>query len=251
MALTASSLITAAKKRTFGSKGVQKISTSLLLEELSFQDQLLTQMAAQIAPDLLVTVTSSVTFTDAGNTNGYTLSNGIHYRDFLHKDTTDDVYRPINIVARQHRHSHAKPPAGMLRTASAAGVFYPIDPLGKEWNGSDSREWFEPAEGHTMTYSYVPMPVPITALSDTLKSPQMAREVIVSSLELTILLSNAPTRQELMPQWEARTQAALSKRQGALDAYRMQLYKFVNPAGQPGGGAGEVSDEEWVTREVG
>jgi hypothetical protein len=242
MALTASSLIDSALQRTFGGTGAQKVSKAMLLSELSFQDQLIVQMLSQIAPDMLATTTGVIALTDGGNTNGYSLSAGIHYRDFVHFDG-DDKYTPVNIVQRKHRESYPTAPAGMMRLGSTSGVFYPIDPLGKRWGGTEDRLWFEPASSHTVSYSYVPLPAQVTSLASTLSSPDMAREAIVSSLELQILLSTPDLN-------EARVQGALAKRQGAMDALRMQAYKFVNPQGQPGG-AYRSGDANWVNDQVG
>lgn len=252
MALTASSLIQAAKQRSLGTMGRQKISDAMLLEELSFQNQLLTQMVSQIAPDLMATITGSITVTDAGNANGYTLQNGIHYRDFTHVDETDEKYVPITIVQRQHRQSSIKDPAGMVNYGSVAGVFYPIDPLRKQWDSDDARNWFEPDESHTVTYSYVPLPTPLTSLSDTLDVPDFAREVIMESLVLTILSAQIgslpPAMQEAA---QIKIQTAMQKRRGALDAFRLQLYKLVSPQGaRPAGGGREQSDTAWVNDQV-
>ena len=242
MALTASALIDSALQRTYGGQGVQKISKAMLLSELSYQDQLIVQMFSQIAPDLLATTTGTITLTDAGNTNGYSLQAGIHYRDFVHDDT-DDNYIPVNIVQRKHRESRPAAPAGMVRMGSVGGVFYPIDPQGERWNTTGDREWFEPNKNHVVTYSYVPLPGQITTLSTNLSSPDMAREAIISSLELQILLS--------VPEMnEARIQGALAKRQGAMDALRMQAYKFIAPQGQPGGKYNQ-NDLYWVNNQVG
>ena len=244
MALTASSLIDASLKRTFGAQGRQKISKAMLLEELSYQDQLIVQMFSQIAPDLLAVTTGTITLTDTGNLNGYTLQSGIHYRDFVHVDTGNEDHRKVTMLRRADRDSNPSAPAGMLRMGSVGGVFAPIDPLGKRWLGDDKRAWFEPDEGHTVSYSYVPLPTPLTSLSSTLVSPDMAREVLVSSLELTILIAS-PEANEL------RVQAALAKRQGMMDSLRMQLYKFVGPQGQHAAASGGYSDSTWVSDQVG
>ena len=249
MALTASSLIDAALKRSFGHTGSQKISKAMLLEEISYQDQLIVQMFSQIAPDLLATVTGTFDIVSAtANSNGYSLNSGIHYRDFIHVDTTDDRYVEVNMVNRSDRQSSPSAPAAMisLGTGATGATFYPIDPLGKRWSDTtETRTWFESTDGHSISYSFVPLPSPITKLSDTVTSPNMAREAIVSSLELQILLSSHK-------QNEARIQGAFAKRQGAMDALRMQAYKFMAPQGQPGGRYSQNrTDQAWVNSQVG
>lgn len=247
MALTASALISAARKRAFGVTGRQKVSKAMLLEELSYQDQLVVQMVSQIAPDLLSRVTGSITVSDTGNTNGYTLVSGMHYRDFTHKDPSDNTYRPINILQRQHRDNLAiAHPAGMINTASAAAVFYPIDPQRRRWQTTGDRQWFEPAKSHEFTYSYIPIPAVLTAVSDTLSSPDMAREIFTSALEVVILLSN-PREAET---YQIRLQAALAARAAALESFRFQAYKFAQPQGQPGGVGDRLGEALWVNDQV-
>lgn len=250
MSLTASTLISAAKDRTFSYHGKQKLNDKMLLAELSYQDQLVVQLVSQANPDLLATVSGTITMSDSGNSNGYTLQSGVHYRDFTHIDSTDDRYTPINIVQRQHRDVRPAAPAGMVRTSSAAGVFYPIDPAGKRWSGSETRNWFEPDSSHTVSYSYVPLPGTLSSLSATLSSPDMAREVFVTALEVAILLSARPQNEIETASWQTRLEAALGARQAALEVFRMQVYKFVNPQGNPGSEGASLSESEWVHDQV-
>lgn len=251
MALTASDLITAAKKRSYGSRGKQKISDAMLLEELNYQDTLVVQMASQIAPDLLATVSGTVTLTDSGNQGGYTLQQGIHYRDFTHVDEADDEYTPITIIRRADRDRSPPAPAAILRAPSAAAIFYPVDPEGERWSTASGRNWYDPDSGHKVSYSYVPKPGGLTSLSGTLRSPDIAREVLVASLELQILLSQwgqiPPVQQEIHQQ---KVQAALAKRQGAWDSLRMQMYKFIHPQGSEGNRKIADSDTMWVQNQV-
>ena len=242
MALTASALISAAKKRTFGVTGRQKVSDAMLLEELSAQDSQIVQMLSQTAPDLLATVTGSDVVTLAENQSGYTLANGIHYRDFTH--VADDVYTPINIVQRQYQHNTLRHPCGMLRTGAAAGVFYPVDPDGNRWQESGSRPWFEAGDGHEFRYSYVVQPAVLSTLSATLTSPDMARDLLVAALEVAILLS-APGVQE------ARLQVAVAKHQSALQSLQFQAYKFGHPQGSHGSALGPTSEAAWVAEHIG
>lgn len=249
MALVAGTLITTAEQKTYSSIGVQKLSKPALLAELSQQDQLVVQLIAQNAPDMFATTTGVLIVSDAGNTNGYTLQQGIHYRDFTHIDTAQDRYVPINLLQRQHRDSGSAAPAGMLRTGASAGVFSPIDPLNKRWTGTDKREWFEADSAHEITYSYVPLPQPLTSLTSTLTSPDMAREVFISSLEAAIIAANPPTNEVEVAVWQVKLQAAMAIRQAALGSLLWQLYKFAAPQGQPADSAWE-SASEWVQRQI-
>lgn len=242
MALSASTIINAAKQRAFGIIGPQKISDAALLGELSYQDQLITQMFSQIAPDLLATVSGTISLSDAGNTNGYTLESGIHYRDFAHYDG-DETYVPIEIYQRQYRDSEKASPSGTLRLSGGAAVFYPFDPLNKRWGGTDARQYFEPDEGHVVYYSYVPIASPVTSLSATLRSPDMAREVIVQSLVLSIILSRPEVSQ-------VNLELEMAKRQGMMDSLRMQAYKFSHPAGHRPEGARWIGESAWVQENI-
>jgi hypothetical protein len=244
MALLVSTLISDARSATFGAKGRQKVSNAALVQELSYQDQILTQLASQIAPDLLARTTGTVAvLSDAGNQNGYTLEAAIHYRDFTHVDEQRERYTPISILQRQHRDVHPAAPAAMVRTGARNAVLAPIDPQGKRWSGDEERSWFNPGE-HTITYSYVPLPGRITSLTDELVTPDMARSVILPSLELVILMNNPEGN-------AARIEMALARRQVALQTYQFQLYKFTAPQGQRHHERAGSSDSGWVNNQVG
>jgi hypothetical protein len=250
MALVASSLITAAKQRTFGAQGLQKLSNAMMLAELSTQDQLVVQMISQQAPELLATISGVVALTDSGNLNGYTLAGGMHYRDFTHVDVTNDAYEPINIVRRQDRDKWPKAPAAMIRTGAGAAVLHPIDPAGKRWVTTEARNWFEPDKGHSISYSYIPIPPALTGLSGTLRSPDMAREVFVTSLAVAILLAHPPTTEAEIAVWTARLQTHMAARDAAMNTLLMQVAKFVTPQGQPGS-TNRQSTAEWLASQIG
>ena len=243
MALVASALIDAAQKRTFGARGRQKVSKATLLEELSYQDQVIVQMFSQIAPDLLATITGTLTVTTNGNINGYTLVSGIHYRDFVHVDTVGDVYKSITMLRRQDGDKAPMSPAAMLRMSATGGVLYPVDPLQKRWTDEDVRLWFNPVDEDTVTYSYVPLPVALTTLASELLSPDMAREAILSALEVSILLSRSVPDQ-------TRIQVALAKREAAFNSLRMTAYKFVGPQGSKTLGQGG-GNPTWLDSQIG
>ncbi len=251
MALTAGSLIDSAKKRVFGALGIQKVSKAALLEELTYQDTQIVKMIVQSSPDLLVTTTGTITLTAAGNVNGYTLEDGIHYRDFTHVDSVTNRHIPINLLQRQYLDSLAQPPAATVRTSSAAAVFYPIDPHRKRWQTGDVRNWFDVNSPHSVTYSYVPLPQVITTLSSSLSSPDMAREALIESLKVAILISvDPPIGEEAFAQYQARLQLAVVSRNESLISLRTQVYKFINPQGQPGRIRGQLTDVEWVLDQV-
>lgn len=246
MALTASTLITTAKQRAFGAVGSQKVSNAALLGELSHQDMLVVQMLSQAAPDLLAVVGGIITFTDTGNLNGYALTAGMHYRDFTHVDPDTNKPVKINMLQRQHRDSGVGAPAGMLRTNPAGGVFYPIDPGNKRWLGGETSNWFEPDKSHTGTYSYVKIPSALTSLSDTLDSPDMAREIFVAALEIRILMMGRITEEK-----KERIALAVQSLQTAQGSVLMQAYKFMQPQGQPANNAAGQSDTAWVDGQIG
>jgi hypothetical protein len=242
--MTASELITTAIQRSFGMVGQQKVSKAALLAELSSQDALIVQMFAQNAPDLLAHVDGSETVSLASNQSGYTLSSGFHYRDFTHVDPTDNDYTPITLVRRDSQDAPPRNPAGVLATGAAAGVFYPIDPQGERWQSSGSRSWFEVGEGHEIHYSYVPAATALTSLTSTLTSPDFAREALIASLILAILLSNPQTPAD-------KLQIAMARRGETLQSVLMLAYKFGHPAGTRRGFGDSQTDADWVSDQVG
>jgi len=243
MSLTASSIIDAAITRAFGITGRQKISKAMLLSELSLQNSMIVQLFVQSAPDLLASVDGTANVTLASNKSGYTLTAGIHYRDFTHVDT-DNVYTPITLVQRQSQDAPPRDPAGTLRLVGDQGVFYPLDPQRKRWQTSDSRVWFDEGSSHVIKYSYVPDPASLTTLSSALAAPDMAREALISAVYLMILVSTPgvdPTR----------LQMAATARQDAFNSLRWIAYKFHQPAGTRRGRDDQLTESEWVEQQLG
>lgn len=252
MALTASDLVSSAKKRTRGHRGRQKISDAALLDMLAGQDLMVAQMISQINADLLTTVEETDSVTLSENQSGYTLQDGMHYRDFTHINETDEAYEEIRIIRRADRDKQPSPPAAILQGTASGAKFYPVDPAGKRWLGSVEATWFNEDEGHKFSYSYVPTPGTLTALSDTLTSPNWARELLVTSLELSVLagVDTGSFNQQQLASYELKVQQTAQRRQGALDSFRMQLYKFAHPQGLDALSEPPESDTEWVHDQV-
>ena len=244
MALTVSALITAAKRVTFGVTGRQKVPNATLIEELNHQENLVVQLLSQISPDLLSNITGSEVVTLAKNqSGGYSLTPGIAYRDFTHVDGATDVYIPIKVIQRQFQDKRVIHPAITISTGADAALIYPVDPDGNRWQVAGTRIWFEDTSTHTIEYSYVPPPKVATALSDTFTSPDMARQVFVSSLELSIILMSpeAPDR---------RIAAASKKYEDSLERLRWQAHKFVHPQGSHGVSDLPMGESEWINNQI-
>lgn len=244
MSLVAGDLIDAARQRTYGAQGRQKISTGQLLAELSFQDQLIAQEISQINPGLLVHVDGLSPCNLVENQYGYLLSAGIHYRDFTHVDTVNGVYTPIQLYGGNYRDLPTPVPSGFVTLMGSAGTFFPFDPDNNRWQTSNARAWFSEDAGHEIHYSYVPAPAVLTSLADELLSPDIAREALVCALELRIVLSNP----EAPP---VRIQDANLRYTGARMSLTFQIHKFVHPGGQRPHGHGGGSDTQWVRRQIG
>lgn len=223
MPLNAEPIIEAALARSHGIVSVHNISRAALLGELSYQDRLIVQAISQINPDMLSSLSGLIVLSDTGNQNGYTLEPAVHYRNFVHKDNTSNSFLPINIRQSLGRDSPAGlGPEAFLTFGPSAAIFHPIDPLGKRWLGGERRSWFDPA-AHSVTYSYVPQPNQLVNRWDNLSSPEVAEEVLVCSLVLSILLQSPPTNEVEVAVWNTRIQAAMAAR----DAARNNLYTQV------------------------
>lgn len=243
MSLVAGDLIAAARQRTFGAHGVQRISNGQLLAELTYQDAQIIQEISQSSPDMFAQVDGVVPCTLGENQDGYLLEEAIHYRNFTHVDTVQNKYTPIFMVGRQYQEDMVTSPAGMLTVSDSGGIFYPIDPDGARWQSGGSRSWYDQSSSHELHYSYIPAPTVLTGLSDTLTSPDIAREALVCALEMAILLANpnAPAQ---------RVQMATQRYVGARTSLTFQIYKFAHPAGQrPSGGA--ETEAAWLSRQIG
>jgi len=243
MALTPSTLITAAKRLTFGVTGAQKIPDAMLLEEINHQEQIIVQMLSQVAPDLLSSVDGSETVTLVKNKAGYSLTAGIAYRDFTHVDTDNQTYTPITVIQRQFRDKRVTHPAITIVTGADAAVIFPVDPNGDRWLSGGTRTWFEDTSNHKIEYSYVATPTVATTLTSTLTSPDMSRQVFIAALELAVILT--------VPEAQDRRVAHVSnKYEVAMERLRWQAHKFVHPQGSHGITDVPMGASEWVSNQV-
>lgn len=247
MSLTASELIDTAIARNYGQLGMQRISKASLIAELSFQDETIVHKLVQMAPDLLATqVATPVTITTADNATGYTLQDGLHYRDFSLYNPTTDAYTPITMIRWESIDSPPRNPAGVVRlnTTGSGAIFYPSDPNGNRWTLGGTRGWYNEGESETFVYSYVAPDSPISKLTDTLRSPDMARPTLIASLALRLLVSNPRASQ-------AALQAAMQEYTAAMSDLMFNAVKFTHPAGTVRGPELGVTEAEWVMQQVG
>lgn len=219
--MKAEDIITPVKKQLHPYLGPQKISDAALLSTLGTMDEIIVQETSQVDPDGLTKVVDEVDVTTAQNRSGYRLKESTHYEDFKFVDD-DDKVMPINMVRRQDLEKATTNPAGALVSDKTfdAGRFFPADPLGKRWAGSDTRSWYNPSQNHRISYSYVPLPETPSKLSDHISSPRAAIGVLTNYVVMQALMM-----QTGVPQ--ARLETAIQSFQTARQTYLMQMYKRV------------------------
>lgn len=159
------------------------ISPAQLLRQLTALDQEVLTVAAQNAPGWVSVAGTPVTVVLATNPNGYSLTAALSYSDFEYVDKDGYTY-PLNGVTDSQFDNPSWHPAYRLEGLK----FFPADPLGKRWAGTEARSWFK-GDGDQVLYRYVPLVTQLVAKSDTLKSPEAARAYFARSLALTIILS--------------------------------------------------------------
>jgi hypothetical protein len=152
-----------------------------LLRKLSQLDDKVVGEIALNAPGRLATIASDITVVFATNPTGYTLQAGATaYLNFKYK-YPDGRITPLTVFGDMIPDT-TQAPAAALRGAT----LYPLDP--------NKSRWISPGQyfignGDKIGYDYVPGTVPVTLLTQTLISPDDARQYIVSELTLQVLLA--------------------------------------------------------------
>ena len=186
MALTPLSIIEEAEGLAYPHISENATARGPLLHQLSSLEKEVVDMIVSTSPNLLAEAGGVITIVLGTNPSGYALDTTKAYMTdtFRYVDAENTII-PIRIVPVAQFDDPPIHPAAMI----SAGSFYPCDPLGKNWAGSDARSWY-PGEGETVTYSLVDEPALVTTLSQVLVSPDLARPYFVSSLALSIVLAS-------------------------------------------------------------
>jgi len=219
--MTAKQLITDAKTRAFPFIREDQFNPGQMLSQLTALDQEVLHWYATMAPERVdtqapaVTVVASSTVVPLSiipnNINGYPLQPAYAYSQFRYTDSSGFVWT-VNLVPQGHVDHPMLHPAGIIR-GGPAGIFFPVDPQEVRWNplfGSQTRQFWI-GNGDTFSYSYVPYGVQVTALSQSLLSPDEASDYMIAALTLHILLNSAdivppPRLQVAQLQWQQKKQ---------------------------------------------
>lgn len=181
MALTASDLIDDAKVASYPFVREENISPAALLRHLtSLEREIVTHFSLQ-APDRLSTAGTNVTIVKSTNPTGYILTAAKAYTTFKYIDKDSNEWK-IEIAPEGKRPS--KHPAAFVR----GSTFFPIDPFELGWDTDAGDRPFYTGDADVVSYRYIAEPAKITAMTQTLVSPDEAEPYIVAALRLNILL---------------------------------------------------------------
>jgi hypothetical protein len=192
MALLANDLVNDAFGRAFPYVRETDIVYGPLLKHLTSLDMEVVQWYTFQSPERLNTQAPAITVVGSQNPTGYTLqpAGALGYSEFRWIDSQNFIW-PINIVPEDRFDHPMLHPAGIVR----GNTFFPADPIELRWSNNDPRQFYI-GNGDTITYSYMPLVQPVTALTQNLVSPDEARNYIAASLTAQILLNAA----EAVPQ---------------------------------------------------
>lgn len=135
------------------------------------------------------------------NSAGYSLQPAKAYTEFRLIDTEGGA-TPIRIVPETEFDYPQSNPAGIVR----GSTFWPADPLGLRWAGTDTREFYK--SGEYIKYRYIPEPPLVSTLAQVLICPDEAQPYLLWSLVLAILLGASGVPPE-------KLQTVLAMRQSA------------------------------------
>lgn len=196
MALLAKDLIDDAMALAYPHIAEYATSPVALLRQLSSLDERVIDILLATAPQRVSTAGSNLNCSLANNIAGYSLTSARAYVDFQYFDLDSNFIAGIRIVPESAFDNPTQHPAGIVR----GSTFYPCDPLGNRWFTAELRDFFR-GDGDTIRYRYVADPTRITALSQTLASPDEAEQYFIWNLVLTILLQAGgvpPERQQVV-----------------------------------------------------
>ena len=140
-------------------------------------------------PHVVSTAADDITIVSATNAAGYSLVFGFQYQQFTHEDASG-VLTPIELVTLDRLDdTQARHPAAVVVNQT---TFMPVDPLGKRWSGSETRGWYA-GDGDKILGRRAVAPVSPTSLTDTVTSPDTARDFFLHGLRLAMLLQYTNT----------------------------------------------------------
>jgi len=192
MALLASDIVNDAFGRAFPYVRETDIVYGPLLKHLTALEMEVVQWYTFQSPERLNVQAPAITVVKSQNPTGYVLQSAgaLGYSEFRWIDAQNFIW-PINIVPEDRFDHPMLHPAGMVR----GNTFFPADPIELRWSNTDPRQFYI-GNGDTITYSYMALALPVTSLTQTLASPDEARNYLSAALTAQILLNAA----EAVPQ---------------------------------------------------
>ena len=184
MTLTAGTLISDAELMVYPYVPDPPLPRPSLLRVLGNLDAEMMRLLLAEVPHAVSSLAADITIVSADNAAGYTLVFGFQYQQFTHKGA-NDVLTPIELVTLDRLDdTQARHPAAVVVNQD---TFMPVDPLGKRWAGSETRGWYV-GDGDKILGRRATAPVSPTSLSDTVTSPDTARDFFLHGLRLAMLL---------------------------------------------------------------
>ncbi len=180
--MLASDVIDTVKGMLYPNIGPINLSMGSMLQVLKAIDRSVHSMVATIAPDTLIV---SATFSIPADVGvGITILAAERYISFFYLRDSDGTLTKIKIRPEKDRADGESPSAYI-----ASDILFPIDPFGQNWDKGDqtARPWFNNVND-TILSDYIKKFVSITALSDSLASPDIAQAYIEAELYVRSLL---------------------------------------------------------------
>lgn len=184
MALTVGTLISDAELMAYPYVPDPPLPRPSLLRVLGSLDAEMVRLLLAEVPHAVSSPASDITVVSADNAAGYSLVFGFQYQQFTHEDA-NGVLTPIELVTLDRLDdTQARHPAAVVVNQD---TFMPVDPLGKRWSGSETRGWYA-GDGDKILGRRATAPVSPTALTDTMTSPDTAKDFFLHGLRLAMLL---------------------------------------------------------------
>lgn len=183
MTLTAGDLILDAQALCYPNVDDHMVSKVALLRQLTSLDEKVIDLLTITAPQRVSAAASNLNISLANNLAGYSLTAARSYHSFQYFDKDSNWINDIRIVPERKFDHPPVHPAGIVR----GSTFFPCDPMENRWSTADQRDYFR-GDGDTIRYRLITSPAVLTALTQTLASPDEARQYFVWSLVMGILL---------------------------------------------------------------
>jgi hypothetical protein len=219
MTLVAGTLIDGAKQLAYPVVGPVNVSDAALLQYLNVLDDEIVTLVFQTARWILRENGAIITIDEDLNEIGYILEDALGYGDFTYHNFQTKDAMPLPIAQEADLHKQVGNPRAVITQTEQGPTLVPIDPHRQNWETADERIFWT-QDGDTVTYTYIPMPGGMTALTDELVSPDFARMFFKQALALQIFMMN-PT----VP--DNTIQLALARESNLKRQLTLQIYKYA------------------------